>query len=107
MTKSQVQENYAGALRDTPTKVKRRFCANESCIPRICDTYKARGLVKTIPQSKVGHLDQSHASGLEWTGAHSPSSTHPLRVQLVGQKWFWELSEVHLQATSNGVGVMA
>lgn len=39
---------YAGALRDTPTKVKNGFCANESSIPRISNTYKARGLVKPI-----------------------------------------------------------
>lgn len=56
---------YAGALRDTPTKVKRGFCANESSIPRISDTYKARGLVKSIPESKVGHLNQMYSKFIE------------------------------------------
>ena len=30
---------YTGPLRDTPTKVKRGFTADQSCVPRVMDTY--------------------------------------------------------------------
>ena len=51
---------YAGPLRDTPTKVKHRFTADQSCIPRVTDMYKAKSLVKQIPESKLGHLIQMY-----------------------------------------------
>ena len=51
---------YTGPLRDTPTKVNLGFTADESCIPRITDTYKSKGLIKQIPESKLGHLIQMY-----------------------------------------------
>ena len=56
---------YAGPLRDTPTKVKRGFTADHSCIPRVTDTYKAKSLVKQIPESKLGHLVQMYNNFIE------------------------------------------
>ena len=50
---------YAGALRDTPTKVKHGFCANESSIPRISNTYKARGLFQTNPRVQGGAFESN------------------------------------------------
>ena len=51
---------YAGPLQDTPTKVKRRFTADQSCIPGVTDTYQAKSLVQQIPESKLGHLIQMY-----------------------------------------------
>ena len=56
---------YAGPLRDTPTKIKRGFTADQSCIPRVTDTYKAKSLVKQIPESKLGHLIQMYNNFIE------------------------------------------
>lgn len=56
---------YAGPLRDTPTKVKRGFTTTQSCIPRVTDTYRAKGLVKEIPESKLGHLIQMYRNFIE------------------------------------------
>lgn len=38
---------------------------------------------------------------------HAPCCLHPLRVEFKGQQWIGEFSEIHLEAASNGVWVMA
>ena len=53
---------YSGALRDSPTKVKKDFVSTDSCIPRVTDSYKARGNLRSLTDNKLGHLKQMYAN---------------------------------------------
>ena len=47
---------YSGALRDSPTKVKKDFIGTDSCIPRVTDSYQARMNLRSLTENKLGHL---------------------------------------------------
>ena len=53
---------YSGSLRDSPTKVKKDFISTDSCIPRVRDSYKARGNLRSLTDSKLQHLKQMYAN---------------------------------------------
>lgn len=53
---------YSGTLRDTPTKVKKDFNATDSCIPKVTDSYSARGNLRSLSENKMGHLQQMYAN---------------------------------------------
>lgn len=53
---------YAGPLQDSPTRVKKDFCTTDSCIPRVTDSYKEKGCLRSVPESKCGHLKQMYES---------------------------------------------
>ena len=53
---------YTGPLRDSPTKVKKDFVSTDSCIPRVTDSYKARGNLRSVTDSKFGHLKQMYTN---------------------------------------------
>ena len=47
---------YSGALRDSPTKVKKDFISTDSYIPRVTDLYQARMNLRSLTDNKLGHL---------------------------------------------------
>ena len=51
---------YTGTLKDTPTKLKKAFLhvANDSCIPRVSDTYQSKGLLPPLTDKKMKDLKQ-------------------------------------------------
>ena len=51
---------YAGALKDTPTKVKKGFEATDSCIPRVTETYRSKSLVCSLTDKKMKDLKQMY-----------------------------------------------
>ena len=53
---------YSGTLCDSPTKVKKDFVSTDLCIPRVTDSYKARGNLRSLTDSKLGHLKQMYAN---------------------------------------------
>ena len=67
---------YSGALRDTPTKVKKDYNATDSCIPKVTDSYSARGNLRSLSENKMGHLKQMYANFIpqeKWPDfIHSP-----------------------------------
>jgi len=54
-------KRYSGTLRDSPTKVKKDV-STDLCIPRVTDSYKARGNLRSLKDSKLGHLKQMYAN---------------------------------------------
>ena len=53
-TVMKVRENcYSGTLRDSPTKVKKGFLCTDACIPKVTDSYKARGNLRFLTDSKL------------------------------------------------------
>ena len=62
-TVMKVRENcYSGTLRDSPTKVKKGFLCTDSCIPKVTDSYKATGNLRSLTDSKLQHLKQMYAN---------------------------------------------
>ena len=51
---------YSGTLRNSTTKVKKGFVSTESCIPKVTDSYKARGNLRLLTESKTSHLKQMY-----------------------------------------------
>ena len=56
---------YTGGLRDTPTKVKKNFDATDSCIPKVTDSYSARGNLISLSENKMGHLQQMYVNFIQ------------------------------------------
>ena len=46
----------------TGTKVKKGFVSTDFCIPMVTDSYKARGNLRILTESKLGHLKQMYAN---------------------------------------------
>ena len=44
---------YAGALKDTPMKVKRQFVVSQSCFPMVSDIYQSKGLIHLLTYKKM------------------------------------------------------
>ena len=57
---------YSGALCDSPTKVKKDFVSTDSCIPRVTDSYKARGNLRSLTDNKLGHLYANFIAEEKW-----------------------------------------
>ena len=53
---------YSGALRDSPTTVKKGFVSRDLCIPKVTDSYKARRKLRSLTDSKLGHLKQMYVN---------------------------------------------
>ena len=49
---------YSGPLHDSPTRVEKDFVGRDSCIPRVTNSYKARGNLRTPTDSKLVNLEQ-------------------------------------------------
>ena len=43
-------------------RVKRDFVGTDSCIPRVTDSYEARGSLRTLTDSKLAHLQQMYSN---------------------------------------------
>ena len=53
---------YSGTLRAPSTKVKKGFISTDSCIPKVTDSYKLSGNLRSLTDTKLGHLKQMYAN---------------------------------------------
>ena len=52
-----VRDNcYCGVLRNTPMSIRKRCTLQDRALPRVSESYFAKGFVKTLSDNKQAHL---------------------------------------------------